>query len=66
MPYILSDRYIKELERKLSVISHYIDMDMYGEGIQSARQLSIELWKSIQYIRSHPELYAIQHPPSPP
>ena len=66
MPYILSDRYIKELERKLSVISHYIDMDMYGEGIQSARQLSIELWKSIQYIRSHPELYAIQQPPSPP
>jgi hypothetical protein len=66
MPYIVSDRFIKELERKLFAISHYIDMDMYGEGIQSARQLSIELWKTIQYIRSHPELYAIQQAPSPP
>ena len=66
MPYVLSERFINELERHLASIVHSIDFNMFGEGIQQARQTAADLRGNIYFIRKHPELYLIKPQSSQP
>ncbi len=65
MPFVISDRFIHDLERRLASIVHCIDFNMFGEGIQEARQIAADLRGSIYFVRKHPELYALKQPQSP-
>jgi len=59
MAFVLSEKFINDLELYLKSITRLIDFDMYGEGIQQARQTAQELVGMISFIRKHPEMYKI-------